>query len=68
MSARTLRSQTPQGVEQELYGLLLAYFAVRTLMYAAALQADWDPDEVSFVQTINVLQRSQWRLMKATAW
>src|SRR5947209_13501707 len=37
LSARTLRSQTPQGVEQELYGLLLAYFAVRTLMYAAAL-------------------------------
>ena len=67
LSARTLRSQTPQGVEQELYGLLLAYFAVRTLMYTAALQADWDPDEVSFVHTINVLQRSQWRLMQATA-
>jgi len=68
LSARTLRSQTPQGVEQELYGLLLASFAVRTLMYAAALQADWDPDEVSFVQTINVLQRSQWRLMQASCW
>lgn len=68
LSARTLRSQTPQGVEQELYGLLLAYFAVRTLMYAAALQADWDPDEVSFVHTINVLQRSQWRLMQASCW
>lgn len=68
LSARTLRSQTPQGVEQELYGLLLAYFAVRTLMYAAALQADWDPDEVSFVHTINVIQRSQWRLMQASCW
>ena len=66
LSARTLRSQTPQGVEQELYGVLLAYFAVRTLMYAAALQADWDPDEVSFVHTINVIQRSQWRLMQAS--
>ncbi len=63
LSARTLRSQTPQGVEQALSGVLLAYFAVRTLMSAAALQADWDPDEVSFVQTINVIQRSQWRLM-----
>jgi hypothetical protein len=68
LSARTLRSQTPQGVEQELYGLLLAYFAVRTLMYAAALQADWDPDEVSFVHTVHVLQRSQWRLMQASPW
>ena len=66
LSARTLRSQTPQGVEQELYGLLLAYFAVRTLMYAAALQADWDPDEVSFVHTVNVIQRSQWRLMQVS--
>ena len=68
LSARTLRSQTPQGVEQELYGLLLAYFAVRTLMYAAALQAEWDPDEVSFVHTVHVLQRSQWRLMQASCW
>lgn len=68
LSARTLRSQTPQGVEQELYGILLAYFAVRSLMYAAALQADWDPDEVSFVHTVNVLQRSQWRLMQASSW
>jgi len=68
LSARTLRSQTPAGVEQEIYGLLLAYFAIRTLMYLAALQADWDPDEVSFVHTINVLQRSQWRLMQASCW
>lgn len=68
LSARTLRSQTPQGVEQELYGLLLAYFAVRTLMYLAAVQADWDPDEVSFVHTVNVIQRSQWRLMQASYW
>jgi hypothetical protein len=66
LSERTLRSQTPQGVEQELYGVLLAYFAVRTLMYAAAVQAEWDPDAVSFVHTINVLQRSHWRLMQAS--
>ena len=66
LSARTLRSQTPQGVEQELHGILLAYFAVRMLMYAAALHADWDPDEVSFVHTINVIQRSHWRLMQTS--
>jgi Insertion element 4 transposase N-terminal/Transposase DDE domain len=68
LSARTLRSQTPQGVEQELYGLRLSYFAVRTLMYLAAVQADWDPNEVSFVHTVNVIQRSQWRLMQASCW
>ena len=32
LSARTLRSQTPQGVEQERSGLLLASFAVRTVL------------------------------------
>ena len=37
-------------------------------MYAAAVQADWDPDEVSCVHTIHVLQRSQWRLMQASCW
>src|SRR5438445_367580 len=41
--------------------------SVRTLMYAAALQADWDPDEVSFVHTLNVIQRSQWRLRQTSS-
>ena len=36
-------------------------------MYLAARPPDWDPDEVSFVHTINVLQRSQWRLMQASS-
>jgi hypothetical protein len=68
LSQRTLRSQTPQGVEQEMYGILLAYFAVRSVMYMTALQEGWDPDEVSFVHTINVIQRSQSRLIQATCW
>jgi hypothetical protein len=68
LSQRTLRSQSPQGVEQEFYGLLLAHFATRSLMYLAALQADWDPDEVSFVHTVNVIQRAQSRLMQASCW
>ena len=38
LAQRTLRSQTPQGVEQEMYGMLLAYFAVRSVTYLAALQ------------------------------
>ena len=67
-SKRTLLSQTPQDAEQEIYGLLLAYFAVRLVMYAVALPVDWDPDEVSFVHIINVLQRSQWRLIQASCW
>ena len=34
---RTLRSLTPVGVIQELYGVLLAHYAVRVLMHEAAL-------------------------------
>lgn len=52
-----LRSKTPGLVEQELYGLLLAHFAVRSLMHDAALRADLDPDELSFVHAVRVVKR-----------
>ena len=44
-----LRSKTPELVKQELYGLLMAHFAVRALMHEAALHADEDPDRLSFL-------------------
>jgi hypothetical protein len=52
-----LRSRTPELVQQELYGLLLAHFAVRDLMHEAALRADIDPDTVSFVHAVRVIRR-----------
>lgn len=52
-----LRSKTPDLVRQELYGLLLAHFAVRALMHDAALQADLDPDTLSFTHSVRVLRR-----------
>lgn len=52
-----LRSRTPELVHQEFYGLLLAHFAVRDLMHQAALRADIDPDEVSFVHAVRVVRR-----------
>jgi len=52
-----LRSKTPEGVAQELYGLLLAHFAIRGLMHEAALQAGVDPDRLSFVHTVQVVRR-----------
>lgn len=58
LASRPLRSQTPQGVEQELYGLLLAHFVVRSLLHLAALQADVDPDRLSFTQTVRLVRRS----------
>ena len=47
-----LRSKKPDLVRQEFYGLLLAHYAVRKLMHEAALQADLDPDKLSFLHTI----------------
>lgn len=52
-----LRSKTPELVLQEFYGLLLAHFAVRSLMHEAALQGKVDPDELSFVHAVRVVKR-----------
>lgn len=52
-----LRSKTPDLVRQEFYGLLMAHFAVRALMHEAALQADEDPDRLSFLHAVRVVRR-----------
>ena len=52
-----LRSQTPGGVEQEVYGFLLVHYAIRTLMHQAALDAGIDPDRVSFTRTLRLVRR-----------
>lgn len=53
---RPLRSKKPAGVIQELYGLLIAHYAVRYLMHEAAMQTGVDPDRISFTQALQVLQ------------
>jgi hypothetical protein len=52
-----LRSKTPELVRQEFFGLLMAHFAIRGLMHEAALKADEDPDRLSFVHSVRVVQR-----------
>ena len=52
-----LRSKTPELVEQEFYGLLMAHFAIRGLMHEAALQAGEDPDRLSFLHAVRVVRR-----------
>jgi hypothetical protein len=52
-----LRSKTPELVRQELYGLLLAHFAVRALMHEAALKGGEDPDSLSFLHAVRVVRR-----------
>ncbi len=58
LAGRVLRSQTPVGVVQELYGLLLAHYAVRVLMHEAACQAGLDPDRLSFVHALEVIREA----------
>jgi hypothetical protein len=52
-----LRSQTPDGVQQEIYGFLLVHYAIRALMHQAALDAGIDPDRVSFTRTLRLVRR-----------
>jgi len=52
-----LRSKTPDLVRQEFYGLMMAHFAVRALMHEAALTADTDPDQLSFLHAVRVIRR-----------
>jgi len=51
-----LRSQRPAGVVQEIYGLLLAHFVVRKLMFEAAAKAAVSPRQLSFVGALKILR------------
>jgi hypothetical protein len=58
-----LRSKTPELVRQEFYGLLMAHYAIRGLMHEAALRADEDPDRLSFLHSVHVIQRRMARFV-----
>jgi hypothetical protein len=64
---RPLRSKHPRGVVQEVYGLLLAHLAIRTLMYQAALRDGVDPDRLSFTGALRVLRRAIPRAQRAAS-
>ena len=53
-----LRSRTPCGILQEIYGILLAYNAVRSLCHEAALLVDIDPRCLSFIHAVRVLRET----------
>jgi len=64
-----LRSKTPELVKQEFYGLLMAHFAIRGLMHEAALKAGEDPDRLSFLHAVRVVQRrmARWAAIPPSA-
>lgn len=54
--ALTLRSQQPQGIEQEIWGALIAYNLVRLEMSKAAIEARVEPTDLSFLRALHILQ------------
>jgi len=53
-----LRSKSPNLVLQEIWGHLCCHYAIRTLMFEAAHDANVDPDRVSFVGALRIARRS----------
>ena len=56
-NAPTLRSKVPELVLQELYGLFMAHYCIRSVMYDAASKARVDSDELSFTHSLRVIRR-----------
>lgn len=53
-----IRSLQPRTVVQEIYGWLLAHYAVRHLMFTAAQHAEISPLRLGFTGTLTVLRRA----------
>ncbi|MFF8195680.1 IS4 family transposase [Streptomyces bobili] len=55
--AQVLRSRSPEGVEQEVWGHLLVHYAIRSLMHDTADAARLDADRLSFTRSIRLARR-----------
>lgn len=53
-----LRSKTPDGVRQEVWGYLCTHYAIRALMATAASEQGLDPDRLSFTRSLHAARRS----------
>jgi hypothetical protein len=51
-----LRSETPEGVVQEIYALSLGHHVIRSLMFEAAATAGLDPDRLSFSGSFQIIK------------
>ena len=54
--ALTLRSAQRAGVEQEIWGALIAYNLVRLEIAKAAIEANVEPTDLSFLRALHILQ------------
>jgi len=53
-----LRSRTPAGAVQEMYGVLAAHNAVRAMMYESARSIDADPRCLSFINAVRIVRET----------
>ena len=53
-----IRSKNPRAVVQEIYGWLLAHWAVRCLMFQAAEHAEISPLRLGFTGSLRVVRRA----------
>lgn len=61
-----IRSKKPDGVRQELWGVLLAYNLVRLEMEAIARQENIEPTRISFVESLRLI-RNEWDWLSVTS-
>jgi len=62
----TIRSKTRKGVEQELWGVLLAYNLVRVEMERVAKIAKVEPTRISFVESLRLIC-DEWMWLSVTS-
>jgi hypothetical protein len=58
------RSKTPDRVVQELWGMLIAYNAVRKTMCEAARRRELDPRRVSFTSALERIREATYEMMR----
>jgi hypothetical protein len=61
-----IRSRTQEGVEQELWGVLLVYNLIRLEMARVAKEANVEPVRISFVESLRLI-RDEWMWLAVTS-
>jgi hypothetical protein len=61
-----IRSKKPDGVRQELWGVLLAYNLVRLEMESLARQEKIAPTRISFIESLRLI-RTEWEWLSVTS-
>lgn len=61
-----IRSRKPDGVKQELWGILLAYNLIRLEMARIAAEAHVEPTRISFVEALRLI-RDEWEWLTVTS-